>query len=404
VKINSRAMMAGPFRLAAFGVLAVAAAAVSACSNDGPGVKVRPPQTASFPAAVATGCIAPSGQTQTVPLPSAGGLSGTITVGAFSGSSSSCLAITVATGADATLTGAPASAKRSVLTAASPLPSPLAQIDLNNTVSNVTWLAVTFQLQSPAVVPAGNYPATITTTVDLGDGQVLTTVANYSLAVAANGTASIVGPIAQLNVNTTGLLTIYPVGATLPTPTPSQSPSASPTASASASASPSTTPAPSAAPSATPSATPSPTAMPSTGDDCVPYYFNNPPCGSYVANGYFDGGPNMGQTVLTTPQPIYLGNPTYVDIPGQYFVGTLTITLSTYNPGPQYLNVSVCPSSVPIVQSGTNGEIYTLTFPADLQPQEFSNPSNVNGGTSYCYLGIGPAPNEENKFIDPVYP
>ena len=257
------AYRAGPFLLASL---------LAACggSSVSPG---RAP--AALSAARATGCITPSAAAQTTALPAAGGVTGTISIGPFATASSTCVGVTLATGADATLTSGTtiALAARRRALAATVAPQALAQVELSNTTNvQLTWASVTLELPANAV-PAGSYPATITTTVDLGDGQTTTSVANFTITVTTDGRAVVTGPslskaLAVLTADTSGVLSIYPAGTVLPTQTPvpteSETPSASPSSSASASAAPTVRPsvAPTVKPTATPSAAPTSTANP----------------------------------------------------------------------------------------------------------------------------------------------
>ncbi len=230
-------------------------------------------------AAVATGCLYPSTQAQTTAIPTAGGVSGTISLGAFASASSTCIAITVATGADATLAvnakaiSAVSSVRRADATS-SPLPPPITQVELSNTsAGNVTWTTVTLQLP-PASFPAGQYPATIATQAVSGDGELTTSVANFTVTVSSTGQAVVQGPglthvLGIIVSGTTGLLSIYPAQTVLPTATPtpagveSASPSPSPTPTPARSPTPVPSPTPTAAPTLTP--TPRPTATPVPG-------------------------------------------------------------------------------------------------------------------------------------------
>jgi hypothetical protein len=380
-----------------FFIALIGAAALAACSSDRssvpPALPVSAAPTAALPAAVATGCIGASAASQTTPLPAAGGVTGTVTVGAVAGAANACaLAVTVATGGDATLTStvALASARRTASTAATPLPTPLAQVELSTTTTTATWLAVS--LTVPSSVPAGTYPATITTTIDLGEGQTYTTTTNYTITVASNGTAAITGLNVTLGQYSAGLLTIYPAGTVLPTPSAAPSPSATPTATPTATATP--TSAPSATPTPTPSPSPTPTTVATTAADCLTVNALTA-CGSYVANGSYDGpagfyspAPTPG---VTTPQPLYNHSVQgdlegYVTIPYYWFAGTITITLDNYAPGQQQTPTNNCPSTLTLTQSGILGDTYTLTIPAN------GAQSAVGTGTG-CNINIG-VPNE----------
>lgn len=229
-----------------------------------------PTSPAVLSAAVATGCLYPSTQAQTTAIPRAGAVSGTVSLGAFASSSSTCIPITVATGADATLAvnakgAVSALSVRRALATSAPLPPPITQIELSNTYAgNLNWASITLQLP-PGSVPAGQYPATITTQIVSGDGQVSTSVANFYVTVSSTGQAVVTGPdithfLAILSADTTGLLAIYPAHAVLPTPSPIgvESPSPSPSPSAIPMPTPSPTLSPSPTPTVAPTLTPTP--------------------------------------------------------------------------------------------------------------------------------------------------
>lgn len=228
--------------------------------------------TASLPAATAKSCIAQSTQAQTTALPAAGGVTGTISIGAGAESTGPCLTVAIATGSAVLAQDPPAmaaSARKSAAqrrtTQATGAPQPLTEISLTDTYTgNLTWIAVTLNLP-PGTVPAGQYPATITSTLVI-DGTTDTTVANFTVTVSANGTAIITGPNAQqflavLAADTTGTLAIYPPGTVLATPTPFPT------------AAPSTSPSPAASPTATPSASPAPTVAPTASPTAAPVVF-----------------------------------------------------------------------------------------------------------------------------------
>jgi len=379
----------------------VVATGVAACSSNSVTLRPMPTiapsaQAAVLPAAIATGCVGTSISNQTAPLPAAGGVTGTITVGPVSSTASGCaLSVEVATGADASLTTSKAvsavtDARVRRAAEASPLPSPIAQVDLSTTTTTTSWLAVTFAL--PSSVPAGSYPATITTTVDLGDGQTYTTTTNYTLTVDSKGNAALHGLNVTLGQYSNGLLSIYPQGTILPTPS-----SPSPTPSATATATPTPTATPTVAPTATPTPTssPTPTAVPTSAVDCLNVNAIAQ-CGSYVTNGSYDGPagyyspePTPG---VSSPQPLYNHSiqgdlEGYVTIPYYWFVGTVTITLDNYAPGQQQHPTNNCPSTFTVTQSGTLGDTYTLTFPAN-------GVQSALATEGVCNINIG-VPNEQ---------
>jgi hypothetical protein len=378
--------------------IALGAAFLASCAG-GSSVLTRAASPAALPAAVATGCIYPATASQTVALPSAGGVSGTISLAPFARASSTCVGVTVATGSDATLTGTfslvPDAADRRSALSATPSQQPIAQIELTNAFSG-TLTPLTISLTVPASVPDGHYPATITTTIDLGDGQTSTSVANYTLTVVG-GKAVLTGPslpqaLSVINADTSGLLSIYPAGTVLPTasPSPLESESPSPSPSAAPTVKPTTNPTanPTAKPTATPSPTPTPVPSPvSTTLTCSTYPYESS-CGTWSTSGYIDGGIDNGQHVIASPQPVPatdLG----ISIP-QWFVGTLTIALTNVGNGftqtlqndEQY----ACPSTF-LTQSGAGGDTYTFNFPAN--GQEFNLPLESETGYGYaCSLEI----------------
>jgi hypothetical protein len=255
------------FRAAVFVASFLASGSLVACGGSSGSTPSSP---TVLSAAEATGCLYPSTQAQTTAIPTAGGVSGTISLGAFASASSSCIAITVATGADATLAvnakavSAVSSVRRADATS-SPLPPPITQVELSNTsAGNVTWTTVTLQLP-PTSFPAGQYPATIATQSISGDGELTTSVATFTVTVSSTGNAVVKGPglthvLGIILSGTTGLLSIYPAQTVLPTATPVAVESASPSPSPSSTPTPaqSPTPVPSPTPTAAPTLTPTP--------------------------------------------------------------------------------------------------------------------------------------------------
>lgn len=278
------------------------ALALSACSGSATTTLGGSPRAAELPAAIATGCIYPSVQTQTAQLPSAGGVSGTINIGGVAQASTTCLTVTVATGADASAsaTSVESSLARRRLASTPAVPQPLLEIALTNTYTgDLHEFFMTLQLP-PGSVPAGKYPATITSTVDLGDGQVQTEFKLFTVTVSASGQAVVTGTsfaaggggaLAVLSADTTGTLAIYPIGTVLPTPEPypTEGPSPTPTPI------PTLTVAPTATPTATPTPNPTPTlpfatSMPNPGS-----YGNPPPAyGSMIGTESFNDPYNGG--------------------------------------------------------------------------------------------------------------
>ncbi len=221
-----------------------------------------PPRSIVLPAASAKTCVYPSTQAQTVALPSAGGVSGTISVGAFPAASQTCVTITLATGTDATANAAAsivrvASGERaqSSTPAPAPTPMPLLTISITDAFSyGVVVTGMTLNTPSNLNFPDGTYYATISDQTSLG---YVFTAKNGTLTLSSTNAQFLVTPL------DTATLTLYPRGYV---PVFSTSPSASPSASSapsavpSASAAPSPTPIPTSTP--TPRPTPKPTATP----------------------------------------------------------------------------------------------------------------------------------------------
>lgn len=235
---------------------------IDACSS---GTSTPGEQQARLPAAIATGCVYPSTSAQTTALPAAGGVTGTISLAAFSENSNTCLTTTVATGGQAISASATTLARtRSTVRTTAGRRSfdaistaPLLQVSLFDAFTgSATVTGVT--LKTPGL-PDGTYPATVTTD-ELG----AIVVTNYTIVVK-NGVATTGGGIfgSPIEPDGTSTLSIYPMGTVLPTPAPTVS--ASPGASAAPTAGPATpvpsvapTLLPTIAPTATPTATPNP--------------------------------------------------------------------------------------------------------------------------------------------------
>jgi hypothetical protein len=369
-------------RIALFAGLFICAAGVTACSSNVALMRPGPVLEASLPAAIARGCIQTDASSQTIALPSAGGVTGTITMGSVGAATGCPVSVTVATGADATLTAKTALVSSSTRRAddatatPAPLPTPLAQVDLSSQATSASWLAITFTL--PASVPAGRYPATVTTTVDLGEGQTYSQVMNYTLIVSPNGTAALTGINVTFGQYSSGLLAVYPQGTVLPqpSPVPSASASATPSPAPSVSASAAPTATPTTAPTATPvaSATPTSPAAPDCAGTSLTGYSTTTPCGTFTVSGAYDGGPNAGQAVSSSGQLFATcvgGLQCYVEVPA-YFAGTVVVTIPNYDPGYQQIAAPAACPYVPQTQSGPHGDTYTLSFPLNGAQYQFS--------------------------------
>jgi hypothetical protein len=227
---------------------------------------LTPQPSIVLPAASAKTCIYPSTRAQTVALPSAGGVSGTISVGAFPAASQTCLTVTLATGTDTNAGATAASLARiasierralSATPAPAPTPMPLLTISIDDAFSyGFVVTGMTLTTPSNLNFPDGTYYATISDQPNVG-----------YVFTAKGGTLTLSSTNAQFLVIPfdTATLTLYPRGYV---PVFSDSPTASP--SASAVASPSAVPSASTVPSSTPVPTPTPTPRPTPKPTATP--------------------------------------------------------------------------------------------------------------------------------------
>ena len=288
---------------------------------------------ASLPAAIANDCIPANAQAQTSMLPAAGGVTGTVSVGALPASSSTCASVTLATGADATLAitnTTTQSAERK--TVAAPVVPPLAQIDFSN-ATNVQLSLTTIKFNVPSSVTPGSYPATIATSYDRGDGILNTTVVNVTVTISSSGEAVISGltigqPLTIITPGKQALFTLYQPGTVLPSPsaTPSASPTTSQTAAPTASPAASALPSPMMSP--TPFRTASPTAAPTVAGAIVGTSLTITPAACAV----FGNGPTtltFTVTAVTNAPPGTIFE--YGWASGSGFIETVPPPVTTYN-------------------------------------------------------------------------
>jgi hypothetical protein len=309
-------------------------------------------------------------------LPAAGGVSGTINIGGVAAASTTCLNVTLATGTDASGTGTtPASAlvrRRRALASTPTLPQPLVDVSLTNTYTgDLHEFFMTIQLP-PGSVPAGQYPATISTTVELGDGQSQTTFQLFTVNVSESGKTVVTGTsfagggggaLAILGADTTGTLAIYPMGTVLPTPQPYETEGPTPTP----------TPIPSIAPTATPTATAAPSPTPTlpfaTSPPGMNAYGNPPPADGSTIGDYSIEDPNDGGTCQAGQEPCDASN---VPIEQQAGNGTLEIPTGfsgsiTFSVDIGYMDIqtitNTCASDWSV--NANNGGSGTITIPVN---------------------------------------
>lgn len=242
-------------------------ALLTACGGGG-STLTPPPKVYQTPTAATNSiCIAASAQAQTVTLPSTGGVTGTLAVAPLALQSGDCLKVTIASGADATLSLtsiAPSSARRSAASAAGGSSgTPVYQLLYTaKYIVNIVVPGATLNFGNNTV-PDGTYVVILT-----GQG-----IASQTITVTASGgVITYTGPAGaiQLAPGQQVLLSFYlsaatpsptPSGTSSPSASPTVTPSAAPTATATASYAPST-PYPSSPPTHAPTATPTPTSKP----------------------------------------------------------------------------------------------------------------------------------------------
>jgi hypothetical protein len=259
------------FRSRSFRVVAAAlpfVAVLAACGGGG-STLTPPPKVYLTPTAATNSiCIAASAQAQTVTLPSTGGVTGTLAVAPLSLQSGDCLHVTIASGADATLsldssTSSSSARRRSASSASVNYGAAVYQLLYTaKYIVNIVVPGATLNFGNNTV-PDGSYVVILT-----GQG-----IAPQTITVTASGgVITYTGPASavQLAPGQQVLLSFYPSAAT-PSPTPSvtSTPSVSPTMTASAAPTATETPSyapstpyPSSPPTHAPTATPTPTSKP----------------------------------------------------------------------------------------------------------------------------------------------
>jgi len=229
-------------------------------------------------------CVRPVTASKVVSLPKTGGVSGTLSLGAFAARATGCDEVEIATGAD--MEAAAVARAREAGAPYSP-PHPLGiTISIgegldDHPVFGYSTIVTGMQLMvSPDLhFPDGTYYATITTTS--GRRSSFNGVVAFVATKGVLKIAPITLPHGKtfpfvLTARTSSILTLYPRGVVPPAPSPSPTPSTTPT--------PSTSPSPTAKPTTTP--TPLPTSEP-----CKGCYGNPPPkYGDQIGTWSYDVG------------------------------------------------------------------------------------------------------------------
>jgi hypothetical protein len=298
----------------------------------------------SFATATNTVCVTPSTVAQNVAIPPTGGVSGSISFGAYPADATGCDAVTIATGSDvATTQSFSRRASEAGSDAAGSAAVPLLTISVGAAFggqqqfgSQTIVTGMQLNVGSNLHFPDGTYYATITPVPYGVSGPLTFTASHGILTVVSTGATFPFG----LNANTVSVIALYargvnPLATATPTASPSASPSASPTGTAAPSGSPTPTPHPSASGSATP--TPGPSVTPTVGPTPTPTASHSPtPAPSatpavypLVAGASFNYLYSL-QTATTTGSTIQLGTS---------YVGPVNAQLSglgTYNGNPAY--------------------------------------------------------------------
>jgi hypothetical protein len=366
-------------------------AVLSACGGGSvsttPLVSASVPPVTALASATNTVCVTPnSSAPQSVNLPATGGISATITFGAYPAGATGCDSVTIATGADvATTQSFLRSGQNGVReTSATTTTAPLLTISVgaafggSGPVSAFGYQTIVSGMQlmvsSNLNFPDGTYYATVTAS---GKTFIIPFTATGGVLSVAGGTAGL--PVLIL-AGSSALITLYPQGVMPPASTPSPSPSAT----ASASASP------------TSSATASPTAAASAGQPV--------PDGTTIGTSTLtiEGQPNNSNgTMITTPIVYEASYPLFAAsvLSGAILPGIVTYTISGLNVASY--RVEGCTGQVGYAGNGVHGT-FTVPFGVTFQFSDtcaidlFSAPASVvnaapNNGFGYAvYAVIGP--------------
>jgi hypothetical protein len=385
-------------------VSASAVAALSACGGGASTTPVASPTgVTTLATAMNTVCVTPSAAMQSVSLPATGGVSGTLTFGAYPAGATGCDNVVIASGTDVVTTQSSLrSAQNVVPQAATSSSPPLLTITVgaaaggSGPLSPFGFPTIVSGLQlnvGPNITfPDGTYYATVTTS---GKTFIIPLTAKSGVLTVSSGSDL---PILIL-AESSAVIAIYPQGVVPPTSTPSPAPSATATATASAT--------PTAVPTSTPTA--SPTSMPTV-----------IPSGGTVPVGTIIGTSTLTVTTVTPPNivtsPIVYGGiaslfTPFVGSGGGLVPGSDSYTISGL-PVESY-RVDGCNGQIGYSGSGTAG-VLTFPYPVMLQVSDtciidlFSVPASVinadsSGGFEYELMAIaGPVVREAAPYSPAV--
>jgi len=361
------------YRLFRCFLVAATAIAIAGCGGS-QAVLSGPPSTpapaTSFADATNNLCVTPQTQPQTVALPATGGVSGTISFGAFPDAASGCDVVIISTGTDvenSQVKDKRAGNQRKPATTTTN-PQPILTVSVGEAFNaepiwGTAQIVTGMQLNvSPNLnFPDGTYYATITDTGLLGTltvGPIPFVAKNGVLTVAPNGTLPFITA-----ANSSAVLKLYGLGVI---PTASPSPSPAPTG-------PTPAPSPTAAPSAAPTGAFNPTISldPSA---CIAVGT----AGATLSYSATVSQPApAGDTYYYAWEALALEPPWTVTVPGVVTTGTQYGTLGLSNTA----TVTIPPFPTP--QSGQAGETGTMVvtlFHIDPNFQSIMPVQNPNGG------------------------
>jgi hypothetical protein len=219
----------------------LAVALLAACGGGATSTTPIAAQSVTLATATSTVCVTPSTSAQSVTLPATGGVSGTISFGAYPAGAAGCDSVVISTGADvATAESMMRSAQDAVRESNANSSAPLLTISVGEAfgssgpVSAFGYQTIVSGMQLTVApnlnFPDGTYYATVTAS---GQTFIIPFTAKGGVLTVAPGTAGL--PVAIL-AGSSALIALYPLGVVpnAPSPGPSSSASASPSVSPSA--------------------------------------------------------------------------------------------------------------------------------------------------------------------------
>jgi hypothetical protein len=349
----------------------LAAALLAACGGGTSTTPIAAPSVTTLATATNTVCVTPSSSAQSVALPATGGVSGTVSFGAYPAGATGCDSVVFSTGTDvATAESIIRSAQSAERASNANSTAPLLTISVGEAfgssgpVSAFGYQTILSGMQltvSPNLnFPDGTYYATVTAS---GQTFLIPFTAKGGVLTVAGGAAGL--PVLIL-AGTSALIALYPQGIIPNTPSPS----------------------PSASASASPSATPSPLASTPAGQPV--------PDGTTIGSATLtiEGQPNnLNGTMTTTPIVYYASSPIYTAsvFNGGILPGITTYTITGLNVASY--RVDGCKGQITYSGAGLTGT-FNVPFPtgAGFQISDtcsvdlFSAPASVvNAASNYGF-------------------